>query len=104
MAACVWCEQEMTTAASCRAEVLHLHGKPIRMIRWGHERGWRGASERCGDCGVEPDGFHHLGCDLQECPRCGRQMLSCGCRFDEDPPEDDDPLDGDLFDEEGDDA
>jgi hypothetical protein len=35
-----------------------------------------------------PSRFHHPGCDLQECPLCGGQLLSCGCRFDEDGPED----------------
>jgi hypothetical protein len=26
---------------------------------------------------------------MQHCPLCGGQMLACGCRFDEDPPDDD---------------
>jgi hypothetical protein len=39
---------------------------------------------------VEWGGLHHLGCDMQICPCCGGQLLSCGCRFDEDGPDDDD--------------
>ena len=39
---------------------------------------------RCGDCGVRRGRFHHLGCDIQRCPVCRGQMISCGCRFDED--------------------
>jgi hypothetical protein len=57
------------------------------------ERGWR-ATKRCGDCGVQRGGYHHLGCDIQECPVCGRQMLSCDCRFDEDGPDDESTDDG----------
>ena len=43
--------------------------------------------DRCGDCGVIRGGSHHPGCDLQRCPACGRQLMSCGCSFDEDGPE-----------------
>jgi hypothetical protein len=88
MAICSSCEREMTTAASCTATVLHRGGAPIHMIRWGKERGWP-ASGRCGDCGVRPGGFHHLGCDVQRCPLCEGQMMSCDCGFDEDGPDDD---------------
>jgi hypothetical protein len=37
---------------------------------------------------------------MQVCAVCGRQMISCGCRFDEDPPElfeDDDEEDDDEW-------
>lgn len=34
---------------------------------------------RCGDCHVALGGHHHPGCDLARCPRCGRQLISCGC-------------------------
>ncbi len=34
---------------------------------------------RCHDCGVAAGGFHHVGCDLEICPRCEDQLLGCSC-------------------------
>jgi hypothetical protein len=75
MAACEWCNEEMTTGASCTVECLHERGAARPLAR---------AKRRCGDCGVSGGGLHHPGCDLQRCPSCGRQLISCGCVFDED--------------------
>lgn len=95
MAVCDWCTSEMATAESCNVKMLHRGGVPTAMIRWGRERGWK-ASSRCGDCGVLPGRYHHPGCDVQQCPVCRGQMITCGCRFDEDGPEMDD--EGELLD------
>ena len=38
---------------------------------------------RCHDCGIKHGGKHHPGCDVERCPRCKGQLISCGC-FDED--------------------
>jgi hypothetical protein len=43
--------------------------------------------DRCHDCNVLVGGFHHPGCDTEECPKCHGQLISCGCLDD---PEDDD--------------
>ncbi len=41
-----------------------------------------GVGRRCHDCGVLDGGIHHFGCDMELCPVCGDQFISCGC-FDE---------------------
>lgn len=33
----------------------------------------------CHDCGISKGGKHHPGCDMERCPRCGGQLISCSC-------------------------
>ncbi|HZX56791.1 MAG TPA: hypothetical protein VFE86_19040 [Ilumatobacteraceae bacterium] len=77
----------MTTAISCNVDALHQNGRHFDLPPYGSDPGWTCSSDRCGDCGVFRGGWHHPGCDLQACPACGGQLLSCGCQFDEDGPE-----------------
>ena len=37
---------------------------------------------RCGDCAVEEGEIHWYGCDMEVCPFCGYQLLSCDCMCD----------------------
>jgi hypothetical protein len=37
----------------------------------------------CSDCFARAGQYHAIGCDLEECPKCHRQMISCGCGVDE---------------------
>ena len=42
-----------------------------------------GADQRCHDCGISRNGFHHPGCDMERCPKCEGQLISCGCLSDD---------------------
>jgi len=39
------------------------------------EQRWLGG--KCHDCGVEEGALHSLGCDMERCPACGGQAITC---------------------------
>ncbi|WP_092919173.1 hypothetical protein [Agrococcus baldri] len=78
----------MLEAATCTVDAFIIRGERFDRLRQAGARA--GRDGRCGDCGVQRQGFHHYGCDMEACPRCGRQLLSCGCGDD---PDDDEVVD-----------
>jgi hypothetical protein len=90
MAVCDYCDQEMMDKVSCKEiGVEYDDGKTLPQIRHGKETrgpdgtGWGSDGFPCHDCGAPVGAFHHVGCDVEECPRCHGQLISCGCLGDD---------------------
>jgi len=78
MVRCGDCGQEMRTATTttCTFPYVKLNGK------W-YERNtsYFDVNKRCHDCNIvnKKGNIHHFGCDIERCPRCKRQLMSCDC-------------------------
>lgn len=79
MAICDYCNQEMLSADGCTDARIVINGWAYAPIRYGSESGLRRVKHRCGDCGVLPGQVHHHGCDIERCPACEEQSISCDC-------------------------
>lgn len=81
MAVCDSCNQEMLDGVSCTlTHLLLVNGSYERRRYQAHPvRDENGDRRKCGDCGTPSGGLHHPGCDMEPCPRCRRQLISCDC-------------------------
>lgn len=81
MAKCEICGHEMSTADGCSIGKVHIDGKVYKRSKVGDSRFEADLSkgERCHDCGATYGHFHHWGCDVERCPVCGDQLISCSC-------------------------
>ena len=90
MAICKVCQREMNEADGCIVEPIRTEDGLLNPIPFGSELDpiqsttrKNGTPRRCDDCGATPGNHHHPGCDIEECPRCHGQLLSCDCVVEE---------------------
>jgi hypothetical protein len=58
-----------------RAKKIKLKGKVYDRVPFESEN----PEFLCIDCEAAPGEIHDLGCDTEVCPRCGEQLIGCGC-------------------------
>ena len=76
-AQCEICNQHMLKANGCNMTKIKIHGKIFKRIPVSTND--VDLSGKCGDCGATVGYYHHFLCDMEICPKCGLQMLSCDC-------------------------
>lgn len=79
---CPRCNGEKKPGTACTSEPVVINNANVPRLPFGKDGApdINGQMPRyCPSCNTPVDGYHHFGCDFEECPNCGRQLLSCGC-------------------------
>jgi len=76
MVYCRDCNKEMNKVNTCTMKYIEIEGKS-----YARNTTYFDKNKRCHDCNIvnKKGNIHHLGCDIERCPKCKGQLISCGC-------------------------
>lgn len=82
MVKCNVCEKEMGSSTGCCDHAYKLeNGKIVIAVKAEELNDWVEPNGICHDCGAHYGEFHHPGCDVERCRKCGGQFISCECKY-----------------------
>lgn len=78
---CPDCFQEMSSddIDSCIFDSVVIGGEILK-----RDTSYFDVNDRCHDCNIanKEGNIHHFGCDMERCPKCDGQIISCECKKD----------------------
>jgi hypothetical protein len=74
-------EWETRRAAAQQQIAVEIEGAFYRRLPFTSEPHWLNDGADCPDCAVSSGEFHLQGCDMEQCPRCFGQAISCDCDY-----------------------
>ena len=81
-ARCEYCGKPMSHGCIYHSYV--IDGKGYDAIKFGDSREQLPEDiEVCHDCNARIGEYHHPGCDMERCPKCGCQLISCNCHVED---------------------
>ena len=71
---CKRCKHEICGTNHCLLACDVRFADGVRMAALPYQSA---SGQTCGDCAVIDGSVHHQYCDMEECPRCGGQLVGC---------------------------
>jgi hypothetical protein len=77
---CEWCDQDMNESCyrGCTGNTKIIY-PDVTILFSVPANATDGPNGHCSDCYVPHGMPHHPGCSKERCPKCGGQIISCGC-------------------------
>lgn len=78
---CQGCGHSPQDSNGCPISFLFKHRKPFQRIKYGREKDLIVRPFECPSCGCQKGTFHHVDCDVEECPKCASKIVHCSCHL-----------------------